>query len=202
VGVAPSWVADWASWVSDRDHGAIWHNMCCPVHVGTCSLRYVYPHNICVEWCDGTTSWIPLKDLKVSNPIKVTEYAVSHNLSQEPAFSWWVHDTLKKHNCIIAANNTRYVKHTHKFGIELPKTVEDALEIDCTTNTSYWYDAIQKEMCNNAIAFEFLNEGDTVPPGYTKISLHMVFDIKLISLARHNWSLGDTSQKFHLTSHT
>jgi len=43
-GVAPSWVADWASWVTDRDHGTIWHNMCCPLHVSTYTLRYVYPH--------------------------------------------------------------------------------------------------------------------------------------------------------------
>jgi len=50
VGMALSWVAVWAFWVTDRDsrvvdwdHGTIRH-MCCPVHVGTCTLSYVYPH--------------------------------------------------------------------------------------------------------------------------------------------------------------
>jgi len=31
-----------------------------------------------VEWVDGTSSWIPLSDLKESNPIEVAEYAIAH----------------------------------------------------------------------------------------------------------------------------
>jgi len=34
-------------------------------------------------------------------------------------------------------------------------------------------------MKNNAIAFEFLSPGTSVPIGYKKITLHMVFDIKM-----------------------
>ena len=59
------------------------------------------------------------------------------------------------------------------------KTVEEALQIDQQTGTSLWHDAIQKEMKNNAIAFEFLMPGANIPIGYKKISLHMVFDIKM-----------------------
>jgi hypothetical protein len=70
-----------------------------------------------VEWCHESTSWVPLKDLKVSNPVEVAEYAVSHNLTQEPAFSWWVDDILKRRDRMFAAKNTRYVKRTHKFGM-------------------------------------------------------------------------------------
>ena len=29
-----------------------------------------------VEWKDGTQSWIPLKDVKSSNPLMMAEYAV------------------------------------------------------------------------------------------------------------------------------
>ncbi len=134
---------------------------------------------LCVRWIDDSTSWVPLKDLKISNPIEVAEYAIAHNISQEPAFSWWVPDVLKKQDRIIAASNTRYTARTHKFGIELPKTVDEALAIDAKTGTTLWYDAIQREMQNNAVAFEFLPEGNTIPIGYTKITLHMVFDIKI-----------------------
>jgi hypothetical protein len=149
-------------------------------HNGNRTPRYTTKGwDLCVEWQDGSTSWIPLKDLKVANPIETAEYAIAHNLSNEPAFSWWVKDALKHRDRIIAASNTRYVKRTHKFGIELPKTVEEALEIDKRTCTTYWYDAIQKEMRNNAVAFEFLEPGESIPIGYTKITLHMVFDIKI-----------------------
>lgn len=134
---------------------------------------------LCMLWADHSTSWVPLKDLKISNPIEVAEYAVAHNLSQEPALSWWVSNTLKRRDRMIAATNTRYIKRTHKFGLELPKTVEDALAIDAASGTTYWYDMIQKEMRNNAVAFEFLQDGKSIPIGYTKITLHMVFDIKI-----------------------
>jgi hypothetical protein len=50
---------------------------------------------LCVEWKDGSTSWVPLKDLKTSNPLQVAEYAVAYNIANEPAFIWWIYDTLK-----------------------------------------------------------------------------------------------------------
>jgi hypothetical protein len=106
-------------------------------------------------------------------------------LSKESAFSWWVRDVLKHRDRIIAASNTRYVKHTHKFGIELPKTVEEALDIDRKTCTTYWYDAIQKEMRNNAIAFEFLEPGESIPIGYTKLPFIWCSTLKLISHVKH-----------------
>jgi hypothetical protein len=57
--------------------------------------------------------------------------------------------------------------------------VDEALFIDRDTGTTLWYDAIQKEMTNNAVAFQFLEPQDNVPYGYKKITLHMVFDVKM-----------------------
>jgi hypothetical protein len=39
-----------------------------------------------MEWKDGTTDWIPLKDLKESYPIQVAEYAVANKIAEQPAF--------------------------------------------------------------------------------------------------------------------
>ena len=49
-----------------------------------------------VEWVDGTSSWIPLSDLKESKPIEVAEYAIAHGISDEPAFAWWTPHVIKK----------------------------------------------------------------------------------------------------------
>jgi Reverse transcriptase (RNA-dependent DNA polymerase) len=68
---------------------------------------------------------------------------------------------------------------THKFGIEVPKTVKRAIEIDTETGTDFWRMAIEKEMKNNKSAFEILPNGTTVPVGYTMIRCHMIFDIKM-----------------------
>jgi hypothetical protein len=45
---------------------------------------------IYVEFMDGTTAWLPLKDVKESNPIELAEYAILNRIDDEPAFKWWV----------------------------------------------------------------------------------------------------------------
>ena len=36
-----------------------------------------------VEWRDGSLIWIPLKDIKASNPFEIAEYAVVNNIEDE-----------------------------------------------------------------------------------------------------------------------
>jgi hypothetical protein len=79
---------------------------------------------------------------------------------------------------MIKAVKTRYVKRTHKYGIRLPKTVTEAYQIAQETGTDYWHQAIMKEMKNNAVAFQFLEEGENIPVGSKWIPFHMIFDIK------------------------
>jgi hypothetical protein len=97
---------------------------------------------------------------------------------------WWVPYTLKKRDRIIAAVNWCYFRRTHKFGIELPKTVEEALSIDKASNTTFWRDAITKEMKNVSITFDILEGGRKVPIGFQFVKCHFVFDIKLGTLIR------------------
>ena len=78
---------------------------------------------------------------------------------------------------------------THKFGIKLPKMIKEALAIDETMETDYWWKAIQKEMKKMMVAFdvdedwtleqiqEGLAHGDYI--GFQEIECHWVFDIKM-----------------------
>jgi hypothetical protein len=141
------------------------------------------------KWKDESTSWVSLVELKDSNPIELAEYAVANKIDQEPAFCWWVANVLRKRNRIIAKVKKRYWRTTHKFGIRLPKTVEEAIQIDRETNTTFWTDAIKKEMEKIGVAFEFIEnwtpeqvrqgiaKGDFV--GFQEIDCHMVFDVKM-----------------------
>ncbi len=52
--------------------------------------------SLCVEWKDGSSSWIPLRELKASNPVELAEYAVANKILEEPAFAWWAKDVLRK----------------------------------------------------------------------------------------------------------
>lgn len=135
--------------------------------------------HICVEWKDGTTSWLSMKDVKESNPVMLAEYAVANKLVSEPAFNWWVPYTLKKRDRIIKAVKKRYFRKMEKFGIELPKSVKRALEIDHETGTKFWQEAIRKEVGTVLPALEVLEEGDRVPVGSTLIDLTIVFDVKM-----------------------
>jgi hypothetical protein len=77
---------------------------------------------LCVRWNDESTSWVALKDLKDSDPIKVAEYAVNMKIASEPAFAWWgVPHTLKKCHMMIKAMKKLYFKREQKYGIDLPK---------------------------------------------------------------------------------
>lgn len=133
-----------------------------------------------VQWKDGTQQWIPLKDLKESNPVEVAEYVMKHELVDEPAFAWWVPHTLRKRDRIIAAVNARVKKKTHKYGIMVPTTISEAYALDRENGNTFWRDALQKEMKNTQIAFKFLEEGEKPPPaGYECAPLHVIFDVKM-----------------------
>jgi hypothetical protein len=137
---------------------------------------------LCCQWKDGSTSWESLADLKESHPIETAEYAVTKGLGHEPAFNWWVSHVLKKRDQIISLvrrKTIRYLKRTHKFGIEIPKTVKKALALDRKNGNTLWVDAIAKEMREVRIDFNILPDGGSVPIGYQKIPCHMVFDVKM-----------------------
>ena len=44
--------------------------------------------DIYVQWKDGSTDWIALKDLKDSYPVELTDYAINNGIHQQPAFAW------------------------------------------------------------------------------------------------------------------
>ena len=85
---------------------------------------------ILVQWKDGSTTWSKLKDMKDSYPVQLTEYAVQNKIDDEPAFAWWVPYTIKKKAIIIKKVKSKYWLRTHKYGIRIPKTVKEAIEID------------------------------------------------------------------------
>ena len=64
--------------------------------------------NLLVRWKDGSSNWISLKDLKVSYPIEVMEYAIKNGIQDEPVFAWWIPYVKKKTAAIISKATTKY----------------------------------------------------------------------------------------------
>jgi hypothetical protein len=143
--------------------------------------------SLLVSWKDGSSDWLPLKDLKDAYPVQIAEYAAANKIAHEPAFNWWVHTVLRKRNRIVAKVK-RYWRTTHKFGIRVPKTVEEALSIDDETGTDFWRKALGKEMTKVKVAWK---TADGITPeqartgkepsliGFQEIRCHVIFDVKM-----------------------
>ena len=135
---------------------------------------------ILLQWKDGSTTWESLKDIKECYPVQLSDFAIEKKISKEPAFAWWIPHVIRKRNRIIAKVKSKYWTRTHKFGIRIPKTVEEARRIDTMNNNTLWWDVICMEMKNVRIAFEIF-EGDIkdIPPRFQQIECHMIFDVKM-----------------------
>ena len=142
-----------------------------------------------VAWADDSETWVPLKDLKESHPVEVAEFAKAWGIADEAAFVWWVPYTLRKRDVILSKVKARIRKTTQKYGIEIPMSVENAYEIDTRNNNDLWRKAIDKEMTNVSVAFQVLEEGEKAPPGWSKASGHIVFDVKMGFTRKARWVL-------------
>lgn len=132
-----------------------------------------------IRWKNGSTDWVKLKDLKDAYPVQLTDYAIKNKLQDEPAFAWWLPFANKKRRAILKKIKTKYWDRTHKYGIRIPKSIEEAKRIDEKNKNTLWMDGLREEMKNNRVAFkEFQHDPDELI-GYQKITGHVVFDIKL-----------------------
>jgi len=77
-----------------------------------------------------------------------------------------------------------------KFGIKIPRTVEEAIEFDRISGTRLWKNSIDKELQNISVAFQFLEEGARVPVGYQYICCHFIFDVKLDGTRKARYVAG------------
>ena len=139
------------------------------------------------EYSDGKKQWIMLKDLKESNPVDVAEYVAARKIEDEVAFAWWVPYTLRKKSAIIAAVKGRAKRKTHKYGIEIPQSVEDAFRIDKENGNTLWQDALVLEVNELWVALDVLGDDAPLPPGYTKATGHIIFDVKMDFRRKARW---------------
>jgi hypothetical protein len=140
-----------------------------------------------VKWANSLRQWIDLKLLKESNPVQVAEYATACNIAEEPAFAWWVPYVLRKRHIIVSAVNSWVKRTSHKYGIEVPTSVKNVIEVDRKNKNSLWADALKKEMGNVCVVFEILGQNAKVPPGWFKASGHIIFDVKIDFTRKIRW---------------
>jgi hypothetical protein len=82
-------------------------------------------------------------------------------------------------------------KTTYKHGIKIPTGVENALEIDRSHTDTFCKDALaKKEMRTEVgVAFEVLEESMKAPVGWSKVTGHLVWDVKMDCTPKARWVL-------------
>ena len=117
----------------------------------------------------------------------MAEYNASRNIKREPVFCWCIPYTLRKRDAIISSARARVAKTTHKYGIRVPSTIEEAIVIDEKNGNTLWQDSIDLDMNTILPAFDILPYGQKAPPGYVKSSGHIVFDVKMDFTRKSRW---------------
>ena len=85
--------------------------------------------------------------------MELAEYAVANLIDDEPVFKWWVPYVLRRWKRILAKIKKKYWQTTHKFGVEMPHTCDEALKLDRVTGTDFWAKAIEKELSRVKVAW-------------------------------------------------
>ena len=80
---------------------------------------------------------------------------------------------------LIKKRDIRYLKKTHKFGIEVPKSVYQAYALYKNYSNTLWEDYITKEMKCVSPIFRKLDSGEIVPIGYYRVKCHIIFGVKM-----------------------
>eukprot|EP00957_Ditylum_brightwellii_P015948 1201034-Ditylum_brightwellii.AAC.2 len=107
-----------------------------------------------------------LKVMKENYPAKTAEYAKSGELDSKAAF--------------------QVRKTTVKYGIKVPRNVEEAKLFNRENGNTFWQDAIDLEMHTILPAFD-VHKGSKPLPRYSKSSVHIVFDLKMMFQHKAWW---------------
>lgn len=137
-----------------------------------------------VKWTDNTESWEQLKDLRRDDPVTVAAYITTNMGTAEPKLYRWAVRTLK----VRRAAGNRQMGRT-KFGVVVPRNVEEALSLDEQNGNDLWNKAIDAELNSMSENGVFLMR-DRPPEGHQVTYLRMIFDVKSSGRRKARYVIG------------
>jgi hypothetical protein len=103
-----------------------------------------------VAWENGESTYEPLDLIASDDPIKFVEYALKHNLLDEPRWKRFRHYTRNTNSLGRIVNQTKAGTYRRepfwKFVVLVPRTHKQAMELAMKNNTKKWQDADATEM--------------------------------------------------------
>jgi hypothetical protein len=141
-------------------------------------------YNVLVEWETGESTYEPLDMIGHDDPVTCAEYAMRNELLDTPG--WKRFRRLGKNHekvgrMVNQAKMRSYRRDPFwKFGYLVPRTHEQAVEIDRKNGNTFWQDSEKLELSQLLEYNTFVDKGKAgiAPHGYKKIRCHMVYDVK------------------------
>ena len=140
-------------------------------------------YEVLIQWDTGEETWEPLDEMIKQDAVTMAKYAVDHNLLKKTQWK-----KLKKN---VKRGTGRHIQRIKlmarlkkkaakfKFGVQIPNDYEHGMELDKENGDKGWYDANDTEMEKMNEYKVFVDHGKKPPPpGYKKITVHTIFDVK------------------------
>jgi hypothetical protein len=126
-----------------------------------------------VEWNDinKTKSWVNYFALSLSNPKPIISFARNNNLLDKMPFCHLNQYCRSNTATRILKVSTSPAGIKYKFGIQLPKGIKNAIDLDKKNRNQLWQEAINTELnqLTEYKRFIALYSGEDIPTGYQKI---------------------------------
>jgi hypothetical protein len=132
--------------------------------------------NCLVEWknINKTQPWVNFFALSLSNPTPIIAFARANTVLHKMPFCHLIHYRKSKTEVKIAKIQKALTSLTctkYKFGIQVPKGIKNAIDLDKSNRNSLWQDATKTELkqLTDYQTLIVLNSGEDIPKGYQKI---------------------------------
>jgi hypothetical protein len=140
--------------------------------------------------------------LSLSNPKPIISYASNNNLLDKMPLchlTQYCRSNTGAHIARILKVSTSPAGIKYKLGIQVPKEIKNAIDLDKKNGNQLWQEAIKTELkqLTHYQTFIVLDSAEDIPTGYQKIPYHMVFDVKydlrhkVRLVAGDNWTVID-----------
>ena len=144
-------------------------------------------YNVKILWDDGSETYEPLEMVIKDDPVTLAAYARKHKLLDQPVWKKLktlarrlVHDPEGVHHLHynVMANKLT-TGPIYQFGIEVPRNVKHAYELDKKNGNTKWQDAMRDEI-NSLLDYSTFEDKGSIKylPGYKNIRVHFVFAVK------------------------
>ena len=141
-------------------------------------------YNVLVEWETGEVTAEPLDVIAADDPVTCALYAKGAGLLEEPGWRRFKSLAKREKKLLRMVNQAKLSSFRrapkYKFGFQVPRNHEEAMQFDAKNGNTKWKDAEATELkcLLDYQTFEDLGKGGQPPPGYRKLIMLTVYDVK------------------------